>query len=71
MPGATVEIDAAGRQVTATTTTTTGAFQLRVPPGSYTIRATSAGALHAAASQSLTVGGAAITVTLTVDTGMR
>lgn len=71
MRGATVEIDAAGRQVAATATTATGAFQLRVAPGSYTITATSAGALHTAASQPLTVGAAAIKVTLTVDTGIR
>ena len=71
MPGATVEIDAAGRQVTATATTTTGAFALRVPPGSYTIKATSAGALHTSTNQPLMVGSAPVTVTLTVDTGMR
>lgn len=71
MRGAIVEIDADGKQVTATATTTTGAFALRVPPGSYTIKATSAGALHTATSQPLTVGFAPVTVTLTVDTGMR
>jgi hypothetical protein len=70
MPDAIVEIDADGRRVNATTTTTTGAFALRIRPGSYTIKATSAGALHTA-SQPLTVGSAPVTVTLTVDTGMR
>jgi hypothetical protein len=71
MADAIVEIDAGGSRVSATTTTTTGAYVLRVPPGNYTIKATSAGALRTATSQPLTVGSGSVTVTLSLDTGIR
>jgi len=57
MPGAVVDIDVHSRRVRATTTTTKGAFALRVPPGSYTIKPTVAGGPRTATSQPLTIGG--------------
>ena len=71
MPGASVEVNRGGRIVAATTAATGGYFQLRLPPGSYRITATAAAPLPSTASADLLVSDAAVTVNLTVDTGMR
>ena len=71
MRGATVEADLAGQPVARATTGADGRFALRLPPGSYTLVATAAGPLRSTASRGLSVGAAPVSVTLTVDTGMR
>jgi hypothetical protein len=71
MPGASVEVARAGRMVAATTAATGGYFQLRLAPGTYRITATAPAPLQTTASADLVVAGTAVSINLTVDTGMR
>lgn len=71
MRGATVEADRAGRPVARATTGADGRFTLLLPPGGYTLVATATGPLRSTASRSLSVGTSPVSVTLTVDTGIR
>ena len=71
MAGSTVEVMLAGRVVASAVADASGGFELFVGPGSYTITAKSAGPLGSKDTKDLVVGAVAVTIDLTVDTGIR
>ncbi len=72
VPGATVEIRDATGLVSATSTDAAGRFSLVVPGGSYQVRATNAGGYRSTTEQQVqVVPGAAASVRLVVDSGLR
>lgn len=70
--GATVEAMRAGQVVASTQTDEQGSFELTLPAGRCTVRATNTGGIASTASRVLTVhAGATVTVRLIVDSGIR
>jgi hypothetical protein len=67
--GARVELTRGGTVVATATTDSAGRFELRVPPGEYTVTAFNVG-LASQASQSISVTGP-VHVALVVDSGLR
>jgi hypothetical protein len=70
--GAVVEAMDDGNVVAATTTDDAGCYELRVPPGTYLIRATAEGLYSKEPGKTVTVSpGETLTIRFVLDTGIR
>jgi len=71
VPGALVVAVIGNEKRGETTSDQRGQFRLMLPPGRYTIRATSPGGYASTAAEQVTVSTAPVKVMLTVDSGIR
>lgn len=71
VPAALVTVYAGANRVASTTADRTGHFALRLAPGAYRVQARMPAGLRSTASKHIAVAAEPVTLTITVDSGLR
>jgi hypothetical protein len=71
VPGAEIDVTGGTRPAIVMAADAAGTFKVNLAPGTYTVKAVNVGGYRSTTSQTVVVGTTGMTITLTLDSGIR